>query len=453
MATVTVLPLDLKGTLSSNKRLNEPHTLTKIKNKVNRVLIPDFGMFYSDETLQVRTSSGVALKAGVDYVATYYYRDLGELTAKPVDAMIVVINPLVENTVTVTYQAVGGPYGLSVKELKALLEELENNPTKIDFDDIINKPLMYNPANHTHEYWQLYGMESTVENLDLLGDSLIQGNHAVIDMNRLYYKRYVQIAKDAVTNYRTLVNAHITNMSNPHKSDKVKIQLGNLNNWSLATTAETINSTINNKYMPIGGVFNQITSFAVPKLTAHIADKNNPHRLQLNDPLLDLYSKTEIDNLFSRKLRRDQTAKNSTLLNSLSQANVYDAIRASLNTSNIDPTTRLPYAAYATAPGADTSEFTLVGTQRSRSVPELIKQFGGGGGQGIYFVGNAGNINSRPSGIAKIETYGWVPAGTWVIGAYSCLWFSGGRVPVYTPFIIVGRRNTNTVAPYFDILL
>lgn len=422
MATITKLPLDFRGTLASNLRTGEEHTLNKANGRVNRMFTPEFGAFYT-ESLVVRDASGKALVRDVDYVVTYYYEDFGILTTKEVCAIIVVTNPAVSNIVRITYQAVGGPYALSVKELKAVLDATEAAPAKIKWTDIIDKPLQFTPdPDHEHEYWQLYGLESTNVNLEMLGNAWAKGRKGIIGDNRIYYQNYIAMAQAAVDSYRLKVNAHIADRANPHATDKIKIQLGNVNNWPLANKVESTSKTVNNKYQPIGGIYNQLVAHVHPLLTDHIANKNNPHQVLLTDPLLNLYSTQQIINIFAQRLARNQDAVNSTHFAGIPSAQVYTNIRSGLDAANVDPTTRFPETYFGpTIPGWDPGRFVLAGNRTFASVEDILKPYNDQAGT-VYFVGLSGASTSYNSALVAIQAKANDPTITvnsWLIGQYA----------------------------------
>jgi len=440
MLNVTKLPFDLTGRLASNLRSGEIRKLTRIQGKTNRMTCPEFGAYYT-ESLEVRAVDGTLLKRDVDYVTTYYYPEIGELTAKEACAIIVITNPSVGDEIRLKYQAVGGIYSLSVVEMATILNYTNNLPDKLRWEDIIDKPLQFVPADHTHEYWQLYGLESTNENLIILGHAFSTGNKAIIQNNREYYLGYIQLAQDEVLRYTAAVNRHIQDTTNPHKTDKQKIGLGLLNNWPMATVDEIVAHTAEDKYLPIGGIFHLLQATAVPTLTAHIQNTNNPHQVKLTDPLLNLWSTAEIQGLLNGKLALTQTAADSSALGLQSLDAITARVKTNLAAANVHPATFFTQDKIAAGPFGDINAMALVGNNNYRTFVELFASTGAAANGGIYFVGSNGNYNSIQGALDAIQAYSWVPVNTWVIGAYSYLWFGPGRVPVYTPFLVVCRRD------------
>lgn len=386
MTTVTILPFDLTGRLATNKRSGELHTLTRAQGKTNRMFTPKFGAYYKD-SLDVRTGNGVPLVYDKDYVCTYYYQEIWELNAKAACAIIVVTNPAIGNDIRISYQAVGGPYALSLDELKDILTEVENSPTPLKWEDILNKPLQFPPGPHTHEYWQLYGLESTCVNLDLLGDAWAAGRKGVLADNRFFYRNYIDLAQKAVDDYTVKVMAHINDKNNPHLTDKTKVGLSQINNWGMATTTESASKTVNNKYQPMGGIYDQLQAHVTPVFDTHVRNVNNPHQVKLTDALLNLYSTAQIQALIDVKLKRTEVAYDTTLFNGLTQAQLYTNLRTNLSATNVNPATRFVQTQMGPAvAGWNPADYALAGNNTYVPYSTLMKTYNDTQGS-VYFIG------------------------------------------------------------------
>lgn len=420
MTTITKLPIDFKGTLASNRREGEEHNLTQVRGRVNRMITPEFGAFYTN-SLVVRKDDGTLLIRDKDYVVTYFYDELGLLTSQEICAIIVVINPAVPDTIRISYQAFGGPYSLSVKELKAVLDQTEEVPGKIKWEDIVDKPLQYAPEDHNHEYWQLYGLETTVTNLEMLGRAWEMGRKAVIGDNRIYYQSYILQAQAVIEAYRLKVNAHISDRNNPHKTDKFKIGLGNVENWPLANATQSRSKELNNVYQPIGGIFNQIETHVQPAFDAHINNYNNPHNVLLTDPLLNLWSTKEIQDLYAQRLSRTTRAADSASFAGLPSATIYGNIRAGLDVSNVDPATRFGQYQFAPAvAGMNPNEYVLNGAGKFILFKDALKVHNDTTSS-IWFAGVQGNAVVRESALAACRSLTInqnLSVGTFVIGQW-----------------------------------
>lgn len=403
MAKITVLPLDLTGGLSSNYRTGEERKLINVPGKKNRMIAPKYGAYYK-ESLVVRDSTGKVLKEDVDYATTYYYEEIWDLCAKSACAIIVITNTAVKSPVRLTYQAVGGHYCFSVEELNEVLAEIEQYPENLGWDDIRNKPLQFVPEEHEHELWQIYGMESTVVNLDMIGTAWAVGRKGVLEDNRYYYRNVLDLAQKAVDDYSVQVMAHINNRDNPHKTDKIKIGLSEINNWGMATQAEGVTKTVANKYQPIGSVYDQLVTNVIPFYDAHVKNFNNPHNLLLSDPLINLYSSNEIRTKFNQRLRRVDPAYNTDLYGSQDQGVIYTSMRSNLEVNNVQANTLFPQDRLAPPiPGWNPDDYALAGNNTFVPISTLIRTFNDSQGS-VYFIG-----------AAALSSYDYLSVGTYAI--------------------------------------
>ena len=73
------------------------------------------------------------------------------------------------------------------------------------------------------------------------------------------------------------LNAHTSDLNNPHQTSKAQVQLGSVENYPIASTTEANTGTATNRYMTPALVRSAVTTMTAP-LTAHVNDLNNPHQ-------------------------------------------------------------------------------------------------------------------------------------------------------------------------------
>ncbi len=450
MNDITFLELDLTGEDPDNWIKGEEHTLIQVPGKKHRVFVCTHGGFYTNGFV-LRDSTGKALVRGKDYVLTYHYEKLSEMTGQNVMGLVVIVNASVTPVVRAEYHAVGGFFSVSVKELKALMEKIDETNLKFTWEEIIGKPTAYTPSEHMHKYWQLYGLESTVVNINRLGDAWAVGRTAILAAGTDYYKYYVQLAKDDVQNYINRVNAHITDENNPHSSDKVKIKLGQINNWPMATKAQTTDTSLTNVYMPIGGIFNLIQSILIPKITDHIRNQNNPHGLTL--AIMNLYSKAEIDAIYAQRLHRTQRAFTSKRLAGVGWEQLYFPARVDLDASNVWNITRFELKQFVTTfptpwppTGTDPqgrpnipSDYCIMGNGQIVHFRDLFATYNANA-RGHYYAG--GRYASAQAAISALQAnISQIADGGYGFAQY-LLDFNNGRK---MPTMVVMRRNGSSL--------
>jgi hypothetical protein len=74
------------------------------------------------------------------------------------------------------------------------------------------------------------------------------------------------------------INAHISNLNNPHQTTATQVGLGNVPNYGLATTAQAQAGTVNTAFMTPALVAAAVTTQALTPLNAHISNISNPHQ-------------------------------------------------------------------------------------------------------------------------------------------------------------------------------
>lgn len=337
--SITFLPLDLSGQVAVNLITNESHALIRVPGKTKRVFVCNHGAFYAT-SVTLRDATNRVLVKGADYKATYHYSDLSELAGKDIEGLVIITNAAVVSPVRITYQAVGGPFSISVAELKAFLESLVEDNDSFSFEDILEKPIAYAPKPHTHEYWQLYGLETIVTEIDRITDAWGKGSKVIERENTTYSDDYVQQARDAITTYKTQVNLHINDFNNPHATDKNKIDLSYINNWAMSTPAQAIDINNVTSYMPIGSISTVLDQVATPALNNHIANQSNPHGTTAL--MADCYTYTEVNDKLETKLKWVDPAVDSLLWAGRTKAQAAADIRLNLNAADVT-TGRWPY--------------------------------------------------------------------------------------------------------------
>lgn len=332
MAALTFLPLDLKGNKPTNRIRNEVRTLVKIPDRPHRVLLPRMGAFYADKSLRI-TDNGKLLTLGVDYTTTYLYPELSKLASLPIYALIVVVNPTVGNTLNLEYQAVGGPFGLSVDEIEKLLDDIANDDTTFKFEDIINKPKAYNPKDHVDEYWQLYGTENTVTVINRIGDLVETDNTGLIEALNEYSLYYYGQAQLKINDEIQLLNNHLRDTNNPHKDTKAHVGLNLINNWRMATAQEHTNANNSSLYATAQGGQYVIRNNLTPYLTRHLTDTKNPHKVRASD--VESYTRAEQNTRLNTLLNRSDPAYNSDKMFGYTPAQYKERVNSNLPASAV----------------------------------------------------------------------------------------------------------------------
>lgn len=410
MSTLTLLPLDLTASRLSNRIVGESHTLITIPLRPNRLLVPQFGGFYA-EYMQVFNAANQLLIKGTDYVTTYLYNDLTDLTGRAVYALIVIINPAVSPVVTINYRAVGGSFGLSTAELAVVLDQLADENQVLDWSHVVGKPREYPSLPHTHKFWQLYGLDTIVADTENLADAIVTGASAAYAHDSDYAETYLGLAEDRAGELAAEIDAHIARVDNPHQDTKAQVGLGNVQNYPFGVQAEAEAGTVDTKYMSAQLTYNAVAAQASAPLATHAANHANPH--QVTAAQLGVYNKSELDGIVATKLRKDAVASNSNTLQSRDVNQLYAETRVNLNAANVVGT--LPVARLG-AGGTNGSyvlrgdgQWVVASTLFQSYAPPVVKTVFAGffttRANGMAFINaNYSNISQYPSGSIALYT-------------------------------------------------
>lgn len=86
------------------------------------------------------------------------------------------------------------------------------------------------------------------------------------------------VAAYAASKVFPVIQAHIDDKSNPHATTKAQVGLGSVENYPPATLGEAQAGTATNRYVTPLNVAQYVAFAVTPVINAHIADTNNPHK-------------------------------------------------------------------------------------------------------------------------------------------------------------------------------
>jgi hypothetical protein len=168
-------PLDLTGAAVSNRVTNELHVLpgTNI-----RILVPDYGAFFSDSVAVRDAATNRTLVKGVDYYPSLLYTDPTSRTGRDIHQILVIVDATCGANVMFDAQMLGGEYSFSYDAIVQLVKNLGLDNRAIQFNNIIGKPDGFPPAPHLHDIGDVYGFEYVAAAIDRMRDAVLLGSAA-----------------------------------------------------------------------------------------------------------------------------------------------------------------------------------------------------------------------------------------------------------------------------------
>lgn len=113
--------LDLTGENPANLVVDESHTLVRQRN---RVVALNHGAFYTESLKIIHLDTGYRLQPGIDFKVLQSLYTASAASNKSVCGLILIHNGLLHQNLIITYQCVGGDYGLTSGELAKYLNNI-----------------------------------------------------------------------------------------------------------------------------------------------------------------------------------------------------------------------------------------------------------------------------------------------------------------------------------------
>lgn len=147
MTTPTILPLvlpislpyDATGIALANRITSEVHPIDEYSFLNYNLIVPNAGPIFLDGlTVTYTDGSGTTeiMVEGVDYVVALFYEAATRATTKPVYGGLLVINPFLIGTITLTYQSLGGSWIASRSQVVNSLLNNGYDPRVVLFDSV-----------------------------------------------------------------------------------------------------------------------------------------------------------------------------------------------------------------------------------------------------------------------------------------------------------------------------
>lgn len=259
--TPIYLDLDTTGQAPANKQTDEEHVLTP--NRPVRAIVLDYGAFFTKGLVVKNKATGKALTRGTDYKVMDLYKKPSMKYGSEICGSISIEDPTIA-TVLVTYQALGGSYGLSNKALYANIGEIELDDKPVDFTEIIGKPDRYTPLPHLHDAGDLFGLEYIVRGLEEVRDAIILGDQASHDEIYRDIEYFRNLTQDKINDLRQRISDHISDFGNPHAV--TAFQAGTYTKQEVDAILTTANTTLN-----------QLATALEARMTSHFTNYSNAH--------------------------------------------------------------------------------------------------------------------------------------------------------------------------------
>ena len=207
--------LDLTGTSTDNLVIGEIHNLT---NRKIRSIATKYGPYYTESVKVYDHITNRLLNRNQDYNCLDIVGLPTAQSGKEICSILVITNPTVSAQVRLEYQVLGGGYERSYEAIKKLIDELTDDNRPIEWPNVLNRPVDFNPNMHLHRLGDVIGFEYVVSILEqlkntiFLGDQL--GHNDLLDYIDYNTSVLIQLINNAQNASTVVAMARATNANN-----------------------------------------------------------------------------------------------------------------------------------------------------------------------------------------------------------------------------------------------
>lgn len=140
---------DPTGYSPNNAITGEEHILP-VKTGPFHVIAPFYGPYFNNGLTLKLYKDNVLLEAGIHYGCVGLTHDLTGRFNDEVCELLLIKGMSAGNTITVSYQSVGGLYQNYIKGMLDLYNATLVDERKVDWENLLNKPTHFQPAYHFH---------------------------------------------------------------------------------------------------------------------------------------------------------------------------------------------------------------------------------------------------------------------------------------------------------------
>lgn len=232
-------PYDPSGLQSSNKILNESHTITPANGKDFRLIVPKAAPYFERSMQIVHAATGTTLTKGIDWVPGHRFVAATETAPfLNIYGTILITNDSLSGTFQLTsYQTIGGEFTIDEQTALEILANKLLDPRLTTWDKIINPPVVFDALAHLHHAGQSLGYDALVASLkELVGKFDLESSRLM-----------------------NAINAHLQNHANPHSTTLEQIGLERFREVNRSTLTEVTAGENNVNYVTPFGLHNKVS--------------------------------------------------------------------------------------------------------------------------------------------------------------------------------------------------
>lgn len=247
-------PFDPTGLKASNQITGEKQVISAPPWRDYHFIIPKLTPFFRDSFLIRDLTNNRLLVEGVDYLFSHRFISATRATAKPVYGSVSFLDKSFSGVVELEYQTLGGEWTVDGDELTEKLVYNKTNPRITSWEQVQTLPRTFPVIDHQWNLNDMVGMSEVRDAIEGIGLSI-----------------------ESQTEDKRLIVLHRSNRDNPHGVTKQQTGLGNVENFPVSTRLQAIGGTHEYSYMTPRRTRQAIEQFSTRVIITHKDDRDNPH--------------------------------------------------------------------------------------------------------------------------------------------------------------------------------
>lgn len=194
-------------------------------------------------------------------------------------SIIVVTDLSVSQTLSVSYQTLGGDYVRNYNTVANLITVLLADTRKRDssWPNILSKDTAFDPALHFHAVGDAVGWEYVASALEEVKVAILLGDEVRMLKAFDYIDTHREATLNKIAGEATALTTHIEDLNNPHGVTKAQVGLGKVENFPLASAAVATEGLSNEHYLTPETAMQAMAGRIATDINSHEAATDNPH--------------------------------------------------------------------------------------------------------------------------------------------------------------------------------
>jgi hypothetical protein len=315
---------------------------------------------------------------------------------------------------------VGGKYCDLIPAIADMSAGLLNPTRNVTWKNVEGKPDEFEVGGHMHAMWELYGFEGMVEAINRITAVKMAVSAGYYQQIVLGFDNKLDVL-DLEFNDLLLSLTHHLAADNPHRTTAAQVGLGNVENYPIITSAESLTRGFGAKqrYLTVQRFKQMLDVNFIMDLAAHYSRTDNPHRVTAHQA--GSYTVQELEIMLFERLDKNANAVSTYALEGYNWADLSWYVKTNMNASAII-SGRVATQQLTQATGL-TAVHALAGNNQALDLALMINTYARRGTEIAYLQSAYGTDIASTLAATMANTTIWPPGALCLVMMYYSNWW------------------------------